>query len=1183
MKNYDPFRCFLIGEGSLPLQCGNVLLKRQHEICGVISPDAALRQWAEQHHLPHYAPTDDLLHILGTQPFDYLFSIVNSAVIPANALKFPRQYAINYHNAPLPKYAGTNVASYAIMRQEKFHGATWHVMTDIVDAGDILKQQIFPIEAHETALSLNTKCYETALNLFSELVDELACGRVQPVQQNLTERTYIGRYQRPPAACLLDWTREAEVIDALVRGLTFGNYPNPLGLPKFLVGHTCLAVAALELSDRLSQSPPGTITAITPETFSVATATVDVNVRQIAKLDGKLLSVTECAAQFDLHERDVLPLPSVDLAQRLTDVHAQICRSEPFWIKRLETLQPMPLPSGAHRMNPTETDHTGCITINLPAPVDSDVLLAACMMYLARFNNLYEGDLAFCSPELRQVIEGIESFFALYVPFHLHLDDTQSLRANQRVIQEEIARVNAHTTYMRDMVARFPALRSKTELRDQVLLPVAIEIFEGGNPLSAWSDAYLTLRITGNGGVCHWIYKTDWLKPDDAARLVHYFKTFASALLAQPEQPLASVPLLTQDEQQQILYEWNATQVEYPYTSCLHQIFEAQVRKTPEAIAVVYEDTQLTYRELNWRANQLAHYLRKSGVGPEALVGLCMERSVEILVGLLGILKAGGAYVPVEPIYPRERLASIIKDAGISLFVTQQHLSNLIPGKREQKVCIDTDWGVIAQENQENLKNQTTPENLVYVLFTSGSTGKPKGVGIEHRQLMNYLHGILERIQFKPGANFAMVSTFAADLGNTMLFPALCTGGSLHIISQERSVAPDAFANYMHQHRIDCVKIVPSHLDTLLRSSSIAEQTLPRQRLILGGETLHWSLMEKLQAFVSDECFIFNHYGPTETTVGVVTYQWKQKQAVEHQNYARTCPLGRPLVNTQIYILDSNLQPVPIGVSGEVYIGGNGVGRGYLNRPDATAEKFLPHPFTQQSGARLYKTGDLARYLPDGNIEFLGRSDHQVKIRGFRIEPGEIETLLSKNPVVQDAVVLVREDIPGDKRLVAYVIPAQGEHPAYRELRNALTEKLPEYMIPAAFITLKSFPLTPNGKLDRHAFPRPDWSQRQGKHGIVAPRTSTERILVEIWADVLELELVSIDDNFFEIGGHSLSGMRILSRLQDLLNISLPLHTLFESPTVERLARAIEMLQWAVQNRQPLTSIDEGEREVFVI
>ncbi|GAK55072.1 peptide synthetase [Candidatus Vecturithrix granuli] len=1172
MEKYDQFCCFLIGEGSLPVQCGNLLLECKHGICGMISPDATVRQWAEQRKIPCYAPTDDLVHILGKQPFDYLFSIVNSTVIPANALKLPRRYAINYHNAPLPKYAGTNVASHAIMHQEKFHGVTWHVMTESVDAGDILKQHTFPIGAHETALSLNTKCYEAALHLFGELVEELACGRIHPIQQNLTERTYFGRYQRPPAACLLDWNQEAQVIDAMVRGLTFGNYPNPLGLPKMLVGKTCLAVAALEVTDIPSQNPPGTITMITPEILTIATGTFDVNICQITRLDGHPLSVVECAEQFDLRVKDVLPLPSVDLSRRLTEIHAQICRHESFWIKCLETLQPMPLPYSIHLANPSATGHIECITMNVPAPADSDFFLAACITYFARLNNLYQGDIAFCYPELRQKLDGLEPFFAMYVPFHLHLDDTQSLCVNQQAIYTEISRVKTRQTYMRDLVARFPSLHSKTELRAQAILPVAVEVFEGENLLSVSSDAYLTLRIKGNGAVCHWIYKTGWLKPDDVARMAHYFETFVSALLAQPEQPLACVPLLTPKEQHQILYEWNATQAEYPHTSCLHQIFEAQVRKTPEAIAVVYEDAQLTYRELNQRANQLAHYLRKSGVGPEVLVGLCLERSLEMIVGLLGILKAGGAYVPFNPEDPKERLAFMLEDTQASILLTQQALLAHIPEQRVQVICIDTHWKTISRENENDPENSTLPQNIAYVIYTSGSTGIPKGVVIQHQSVLNLWNGLAHSIYAQKIRDLLRISLNGPLTFDTSVkqWVQLLSGHTLYVIPARMRFHGNALLNYLQQHKIDVFDCTPSQLKLLLEVGMSKDAP---GKVLVAGEMIEDATWQELAP--QTVTTFYNLYGPTECTVDTTVCQIS---AVSH-----TPTIGRPLSNIQVYILDPSCQPVPVGISGELYIGGVGLARGYLKRADTTAEKFVPHPFSSQPGARMYKTGDLARYLPDGNIEFLGRSDHQVKIRGFRIEPGEIETIISENPLVQDAVVLVREDIPGDKRLVAYVIPAQGEHPTSRELRNALTEKLPGYMIPAAFIQVERFPLTPNGKIDRRAFPPPDWSQRQGKYDIVAPRTSTERILAEIWTEVLEIEHISIDDNFFEIGGHSLSGMRILSRLQAILHISLPLHTLFESPTVESLARAVDAVHWAIQHQQEPSSPADNEREVVVL
>lgn len=1173
MANYNPFRCFLIGEGTLPLQCGTVLIERQHSICGVISTDAVLRQWAEQHKLPCYVPTDDLFHILGTQAFDYLFSIVNSTVIPANILKLPRKYAINYHNAPLPRYAGTNVASYALIRQEKFHGATWHIMTESVDAGDILKQQLFPIEPHDTALSLNTKCYEAALHMFSELVDELTYGRIQPIHQNLTERTYIGRYERPPAACLIDWTQEAQVIDVLVRGLTFGNYPNPLGLPKLLIGKACLTVAALDVTDISSQNPPGTITAVTPETLTVATGTFDVNLCQITRLDGQPLSIAELTEQFDLHAKDVLPLSSFNLAQRLTEIHAQICRHESFWLKHLETLQPIPLPYGAHIASPpSATDHTGCITMKTPVSVDSDFLLAACMAYFARLNNLYEGDIAFCYPELRQEIEGVESFFALCVPFHVHLDETQSLRANQRAIQHEITRVKAHKTYMRDLIARFPSLRSKTELRDQAVLPVAVEVFEGENVLSSSSEAYLTLRISEYGAVCHWIYKTAWLKSDDVVRLIHYFETFISALFAQPEQSLACIPLLTQDEQHQILYEWNATQAEYPHTSCLHQVFEAQVRKTPDAIAVVYEDMQLTYRELNQRANQLAHYLRKSGVGPETLVGLYLERSIEMIVGLLGILKAGGAYVPFNPGDPKERLAFMLEDTQTSILLTQQSFLSYLSERKVQAISLDTTWNPIWNENGNNPENITLPQNAAYVIYTSGSTGIPKGVVIQHQSVLNLWNGLAQSIYAQRDKDSLKVSLNGPLTFDTSVkqWIQLLSGHSLYVIPAMIRFNGNALLNYLQQYEIDVFDCTPSQLKLLLEVGMPGDMPA---KVLVAGEMLDDAAWQRLTQMTTTS--FYNLYGPTECTVDT---------SVSLINSTHQKPtIGRPLPNIQVYILNRDDQPVPIGVSGELYIGGPGLARGYLNRPDMTSEKFLPHPFSQRPDARLYKTGDLARYLPDGNIEFLGRSDRQVKIRGFRIELGEIEMVLSENPMIQDAVVVMREDVPGDKRLVAYVIPAQRQHPKSWELRDALKEKLPEYMIPAAFIPLKSFPLTPNGKIDCSAFPRPDWSQKWEKHVIIAPRTPIEQMLVGIWAEVLELKHVSIDDNFFEIGGHSLAGMRILARVQDLLNISLPLHTLFESPTVESLTHSIETVQWAAQNRRPLTLPDEGEREVFVL
>ena len=644
-------------------------------------------------------------------------------------------------------------------------------------------------------------------------------------------------------------------------------------------------------------------------------------------------------------------------------------------------------------------------------------------------------------------------------------------------------------------------------------------------------------------------YDVNYFSEDAIQRLARQFQTLLTSATENPNTSISHLEILNPSDRQQLLFEFNQTQVDYPLDQCIHQRFEEQVEKTPNNIAVVFEDQQLTYAELNARANQLAHYLQQLGVEPEVLVGLCMERSLEAIVGLLGILKAGGAYLPIDPALPVEGLAFRLEDAQVPVLLTQQRLLDALPTHAAQVICLDRDWDTIAQERNENLPNKATSENLVYVLFTSGSTGKPKGVAIEHRQLLNYTYAIADKLDLPTGASFAAVSTLAADLGNTAIFPALCAGSTLHVLSQERASDPVALADYFNRYPIDCLKIVPSHLSALLASPN-QESILPRQCLVLGGEAASWHLIEQLQQCKAT-CRIVNHYGPTETTVGVLTYPVERDQA---SRASETVPLGHPLANTQVYVLDGHLQPVSMGVPGELYIGGAGLARGYVNRPELTAARFIINPLSNAPEEKLYKTGDRVRYLPDGNLEFLGRIDNQVKVRGFRIELEEIESALRQHPGVWEVAVLVREDEPGDKRLVAYVVPNQEKFAGTSELRLFLRKKLPEYMVPSAFVPLKNFPLTPNGKVDLQALPSPDTARPDLEDTYVAPRTLIEESLVEIWAEVLRLERVGIRDNFFELGGHSLLVTQVVSRLRDTFEVEIPLGDFFEAPTIADLA-----------------------------
>jgi amino acid adenylation domain-containing protein/non-ribosomal peptide synthase protein (TIGR01720 family) len=671
---------------------------------------------------------------------------------------------------------------------------------------------------------------------------------------------------------------------------------------------------------------------------------------------------------------------------------------------------------------------------------------------------------------------------------------------------------------------------------------------------------------------CH--YDSNLFQVKDVERLARYFQTLLASVIEKPEAAIGELEILSECDRKQLLIEFNNTQTHYPQDLCIHQLIEQQAARTPDNIAVVFENQQLTYAQLNTRANQLAHHLQILGVTAETVVALCVERSLDMLVGLLGILKAGGAYLPLDPTVPSDRLSYMVQDAGASVILTQQHLAQRFSEPTTSLICLDSDWEVITRQPEENPLCAATPENLLYIIYTSGSTGKPKGVAVEHRQLLNYLHGILARLDLPEGSSFATVSTFAADLGNTVIFPALCTGGCLHVISQERATSPEALVDYCESHSIDCLKIVPSHLNALLTASH-PEKILPRKYLILGGEALSWQLVEKIRQY-APSCQILNHYGPTETTVGVLTYPVHERM----RDKSETVPLGRAIANTQVYILDHYLQPVPIGVPGELYIGGDSVARGYLNQPQLTAEKFITieHLGGQDVyPTRVYKTGDLARYLPDGNIEFLGRIDHQVKIRGFRIELGEIESVLSQHPAIRETVVLAREDELANKRLVAYIVGSQ-ELALISELRDFLKEKLPEYMVPSVFVQLKALPLTPNGKVDRQALPAPDSIRPELEGRFVAPRTPIEETIAKIWAQVLGLERVSIYDNFFELGGDSILSIQIVARTNQA-GLQLTPKQLFESPTVAGLAAVAEIAstiqaeQGLVTGAIPLTPI----------
>jgi amino acid adenylation domain-containing protein len=662
-------------------------------------------------------------------------------------------------------------------------------------------------------------------------------------------------------------------------------------------------------------------------------------------------------------------------------------------------------------------------------------------------------------------------------------------------------------------------------------------------------------------------------------RMLGHLQTLLESIAANPNQKIGKLSMLTAAEISQ-LQAWNQTEANYPADKCVHQLFEAQVERSPDAVAAVFphhSQQQLTYRELNSRSNQLAHYLQQLGVGPDVLVAICMERSLEMAIAVLGILKSGGAYVPIDPAYPQERLTFMLADTQTPVIITQSHLVASLPEHQARTICLDANWQEISNFSTENPTIAVSPNNLIYTIYTSGSTGKPKGVLLPHRALVNLIAWQLQNSNLENAAKTLQFASLSFDVSFQEMFCTWCAGGTLVFITEEIRRDARSLLQLIDTEKIQRLFLPFIALQHLAEAADVY-QLVPKslREVITAGEQLQ--INRYITSFFQqlENCTLHNQYGPSESHV-VTAYTLSGMP----ESWPSLPSIGRPLANTEIYLLHRNGEPVPIGVPGELHIGGICLARGYLNRQDLTAERFIPNPLNDfrlpildfrleedaekleitesyevsnyPASNRLYKTGDLARYLPDGSIEYIGRIDGQVKIRGFRIELGEIETALAKHPALKQAVVLVREDTPGDKRLVAYVVPNSQEELSTAELRTYLQGQLPDYMVPAVFMTVETMPKTPSGKIDRRALPAPKKQQVQSQ-SYAQPQSDLERVLAGIWSNLLRLDRVGIHDNFFEIGGNSLMTLQVAVQVRELLKIDLPVVKLFQHPTIAQLA-----------------------------
>jgi amino acid adenylation domain-containing protein len=876
-----------------------------------------------------------------------------------------------------------------------------------------------------------------------------------------------------------------------------------------------------------------------------------------------------------------LPIQYADFAvwQRKRLQGAELERQLGYWRRQLAGA-PAVLELPADRVRPAAQSYRGAsLSFSLSRELSASLLQLArqenCtpfMLLLAAFNTLlhrYTGqsDIVVGTPmagRSRAETEGLIGFFVNTLVLRTDFIGDPSFRQLLALAREASLGAAAHQDLPfeklveelqpeRDL-SRSPLFQVMFALQNVRLEEAALSELQmepaGEAPEIAKFDLTLFMSESAGGLGGSLEYNTDLFDSATIARMAGHFKRLLASVAEGPDRRVSALEILTDDERDALLVKYNETAAAYPEASCAHELFERQADETPDAPAVSFRDERVTYGELNRRANQLARRLRELGVGPDVLVGVLVGRSPDMTVALLGVLKAGGAYLPLDSSQPRERLSLVLSDAGVRVLVTHESFRDSLAGHDARLVCLDSERAALERLGGQNLDPVATPANLAYVIYTSGSTGTPKGAMIPHRGLVNYLSWCVGAYAVAEGRGAPVHSPVGFDLTVTSLFAPLLAGRETRLLPEEDGV--EVLGRALREGRdYSLVKITPAHLEVLkhlLHAESAAGRT---NSLIIGGEALLGEHISFWQQHAPATRLI-NEYGPTETVVGCCVYE-----VPRGATFAGSVPIGRPIANTRLYVLDRHMRPVPAMVSGELYVGGDGLARGYLKRPAATAEKFVPDPFSKERGARLYRTGDLCRFLAGGEIDYLGRIDHQVKIRGFRIELGEIESALNRHPSVREAVVAVREDVPGDKRLVAYVVAEAGRLPTLGELRRDLKDGLPGYMMPSALVVLEELPLTQNGKVDQRRLPAPAGAGTTERDTFIAPRSLTELALVEIWEDVLNYRPVGIADDFFDLGGHSVLALSVMAQIQKLFGLDLPLSTFFEGGTIEHLATLI--------------------------
>lgn len=1132
--------CYLIGEDHLLIQCGEILLAKNYNIQGICSPLKEAKIWAEDNKILYFDSFKDIETCLTKKKFDYLFSVVNSKIISEKILNNVKKMAINYHDGPLPRYGGANATGFAIINNEKKHGITWHIINKLIDGGAILIQSIFDIDPDETTLTLNVKCYQHGLKAFEKLMLSLQEGKQTKTKQHLDERLYNSLDKKPLYNGWVDWNFSADYLERTIRSCTVGNYKNKFSTVKFKIGDKVYIISDLKNTHKKSTRQAGSLIEISSRQCQVATSTYDIIISKITDIFGTKVAIDKLAQEVMVNH--LLASHSHQEGLEFQKISEEIFKNEHFWVKKYQNIHQTEFPffTFPNKSFLKNKPHT-ISKINLQKnwkkiknfcssnEEQSVFFISIWLVYLFKLGN---------EQKLSLVIGGDNKKFPEFISNDLLLNTTIDVDLDfidlLHYVKKKLILLEKNKGYLKDIFYRYPEIQGKQQC------PIVV-IFDEDTEIS--HSHALIFKISIIKKELQWLMDENLIKNSIYLKYVvqnisRHYQQLMNSILSNPKTLIKNLDFLSDQEKNKILKTWNNTHTEHS-NKFIHQMIEYRAQEYPNKKAIIYNKESITYKDLINKANHLAIYFINKAFHQKHIY-VYFDKNIDLIMILLAILKSGNIYIPIPLTTPQKNIDLIFKDSINPIIITTAKFTTYLKQTSAQAKNILLLEKMNLKKNTINIKfpENLMLEDLAYILYTSGTTGIPKGVPIKHKGILNLILYTISKLKINNKSHVLGFASIGFDASIWEILTALSSGASLHIPNSNELLSGHTLKETIIKHKISCITLPPSALQTISQYSFSTLKTV-----VTGGEYCSKELAEQWASKVR----LINAYGPTEATVCVTMAVIKK--------ILTSPPIGKPISNTKIYILDKNQQLVSVGVPGELYISGQGLSPGYLNKHELTQKYFVKNPY--ETNEVMYSTRDLARWLPNGEIEYIGRIDNQVKIRGFRIELEAIETQILHIPSIEQCAVVVQENTIFGKYILAYI---SGKKITINsnKIKESLKKYLPDYMIPSFFIVLNTLPMTNNGKIDRKKLPTFDPHIRTDLSLYKAPENALEKRLAEIWSKLFELAPIGIEDNFFDLGGHSLIVTNLSVCLQREFNYALSLRDFFKNPIISNLANLIE-------------------------